>query len=106
MDNEWWAWVVLGIFFLINGFVKFQGGISNITGWLEGIGLPGFLAYAVYGIELLGSLAVILGLATCLVSALFALIMIGATLKANLAVGFYGQMAGWELNLAFLPIAV
>lgn len=100
--------VVLGVSFFIHGFVKFQGGISNIAGWFESIGLPGFLAYAVGGIELLGGLALILGLGTRLVSALLAIIMIGATLKVKLAVGFLGngQMAGWELDLAFLAMAV
>lgn len=100
--------VVLGISFFIHGFVKFQGGIGNIAGWFESIGLPGFLAYAVAIIEVLGGLALILGLGTRLVSALLAILMIGATLKVKLAVGFLenGQMAGWELDLAFLAMAV
>lgn len=100
--------VVLGISFSIHGFVKFQGGIGNIAGWFESIGLPGFLAYVIATIELLGGLALILGLGTRLVSALLAIIMIGATVKVKLAVGFLGngQMAGWELDLAFLAMAV
>lgn len=100
--------VVLGISFFIHGIVKFQGGIGNIAGWFESMGLPGFLAYVVATIELAGGLALILGLATRIVSVLLAIIMIGATLKVKLAVGFLGngQMAGWELDLAFLAMAV
>lgn len=100
--------VVLGISFFIHGFVKFQGGIGNIAGWFESIGLPGFLAYAVATIELIGGLALIVGLGTRLISALLAILMIGATLKVKLAVGFLGngQMAGWELDLAFLAMAL
>ncbi|MEH7087226.1 DoxX family protein [Neobacillus drentensis] len=100
--------VTLGALFLIHGIVKFQGGIENIVGWFESIGLPGFMAYGVASIEIIGGVALIFGLATRLVSALFALLMIGATLKVKLSVGLLGngQMAGYELDLAFLAIAL
>lgn len=100
--------VTLGVLFFIHGFVKFQGGIENIVGWFESIGLPGFIAYGVALLEMIGGIALIIGLATRLVSALFALLMIGATLKVKLSVGLLGngQMAGYELDLAFLVIAL
>ncbi|MDQ0971327.1 putative oxidoreductase [Neobacillus niacini] len=100
--------VTLGALFLIHGLVKVQGGIENIVGWFESIGLPGFLAYGVALLEIAGGIALIIGLATRLVSALFALLMIGATVKVKLAVGLLGngQMAGYELDLAFLAIAI
>ncbi|WP_108669227.1 DoxX family protein [Peribacillus acanthi] len=100
--------VTLGILFFIHGFVKFQGGIENIAGWFESIGLPGFMAYGVALIEMIGGVALIIGFATRLVAALFALLMIGATLKVKLSIGFLGngQMAGYELDLAFLAIAI
>lgn len=94
--------VTLGALFLIHGIVKFQGGIENIVGWFESIGLPGFMAYGVSSIEIIG------GLATRFVSVVFALLMIGATLKVKLSVGLLGngQMAGYELDLVFLAIAI
>ncbi|OCA85094.1 DoxX family protein [Pseudobacillus wudalianchiensis] len=100
--------VVLGIAFFVHGLAKFQGGIENIVGWFESIGLPGFLAYGVALIETAGGIALILGLGTKMVSALLALIMIGAILKVKLAAGFLGngQSAGYELDLAFLAMAV
>ncbi|AIM17760.1 DoxX family protein [Neobacillus sedimentimangrovi] len=100
--------VTLGALFLIHGIVKFQGGIENIVGWFDSIGLPGFMAYGVALLEIIGGIALIIGLATRPVSGLFALLMIGATLKVKLAVGLLGngQMAGYELDLAFLAIAV
>jgi putative oxidoreductase len=100
--------VTLGALFLIHGIVKFQGGIENIVGWFESIGLPGFMAYGVASVEIIGGIALIIGLATRFISALFALLMIGATLKVKLAVGLLGngQMAGYELDLAFLAIAL
>jgi putative oxidoreductase len=100
--------VVLGLTFLVHGLVKFQGGIENIVGWFDSIGLPGFLAYGVGLLEVVGGIALVLGLFSRVVSALFALMMVGAILKVKLAVGFLGngQMAGYELDLAFLAMGV
>ncbi|WP_099363826.1 DoxX family protein [Fredinandcohnia onubensis] len=100
--------VTLGILFFIHGLVKFQGGIENTVGWFESINIPGFMAYVVALIELVGGIALIIGFATRLVSILIALIMVGAIITAKLPVGLLGngQMAGYELDLAFLAIAV
>ncbi|TDL67474.1 DoxX family protein [Rhodococcus qingshengii] len=100
--------ITLGAIFFIHGVVKFQGGIENTAGWFEGLGLPGVTAYGVALLEIIGGILLIIGFATRLVSALFALLMIGATVKVKLAIGLLGngQMAGYELDLAFLAIAV
>jgi putative oxidoreductase len=100
--------VTLGVLFFIHGLVKFQDGIGNTVGWFESIGLPGFLAYGVAFIELVGGAALIIGLGTRLVSALFVIIMVGAILKVKLSLGLLGngQMAGYELDIAFLALAI
>lgn len=100
--------VVLGISFFIHGLSKFQGGIENIVGWFDSIGLPGVFAYAVAVIELVGGVALVLGLGSRFVSILLSLVMIGAMVKVKFAVGFLGngQMAGYELDLAFLAMAI
>ncbi|MEH7381105.1 DoxX family protein [Bacillus sp. JJ1533] len=100
--------ITLGILFFIHGLVKFQGGIENTVGWFVSINIPGFMAYVVALLELIGGIALIIGFATRLVSILFALLMVGATITAKLPVGILGngQMAGYELDLAFLAIAV
>ncbi|MBT2696452.1 DoxX family protein [Bacillus sp. ISL-40] len=100
--------VMLGITFFVHGLVKFQGGIENIVGWFDSIGLPGALAYVVASVEMIGGAALVLGLGSRIVSALLALLMIGATIKVKLAIGFLGngQMAGYELDLALLAMAV
>jgi uncharacterized membrane protein YphA (DoxX/SURF4 family) len=100
--------VVLGLTFFVHGLVKFQGGIENTVGWFSSIGLPGFLAYGVALLEVVGGIALVLGLFSRVVSGLLALMMVGAIFKVKLAVGFLGngQMAGYELDLAFLAMAV
>ncbi|WP_453992285.1 DoxX family protein [Bacillus nitroreducens] len=111
MKNEIGALILrltLGVLFLIHGVVKFQGGIENTVGWFESIHIPGFMAYVVAILELVGGIALLLGFATKIVSSLFALLMIGATITVKLPVGLLGngQMAGYELDLAFLAIAI
>jgi len=100
--------IVLGVIFFIHGLAKFQGGIENIAGWFDGIGIPGVMAYVVASIEVIGGIALILGLGTRIVSALFGLLMIGAIIKVKLAVGFLGngEMAGYELEIAYLAMAL
>ena len=99
--------LALGITFFVHGFVKFSGGIENQVSWFSSIGLPGFLAYVVAIIELVGGFALIIGLGTKVISALLAIIMIGATLKVKLSLGFLGngQMAGYELDVALFAMA-
>ncbi|MDQ0252694.1 putative membrane protein YphA (DoxX/SURF4 family) [Evansella vedderi] len=95
--------VVLGIVFLAHGAAKFQGGIENIVGWFDSIGLPGGLAYVVATIELVGGIALILGIGTRIVSALIGLIMIGAIFTVQFAVGFLG---GYAYDLVLLIMAI
>lgn len=100
--------VVLGITFFIHGLDKFQGGVENTAGWFESIGIPGVVAYGVAVIELVGGIMLVLGLFSRVVSILFAVVMVGAIVKVKVAIGFLGnfQMAGYELDLAFLAMAV
>ncbi|WP_044338227.1 DoxX family protein [Rossellomorea aquimaris] len=100
--------VFLGITFFIHGLTKFQGGIENTVGFFQSLGLPGFTAYAVAIIEMVGGLAMILGFGTRIIAVLFAFVMAGAIVKVKLAAGFLGngQMAGYELDLALLAISL
>lgn len=100
--------VFLGMAFLIHGSTKFQNGIENTVGFFESLGLPGFFAYAVAFIELIGGIAMIAGFGTRIVGFLFSLILIGAIVKVKISAGFLGngQMAGYELDLALLVLSI
>ncbi|AHD05733.1 DoxX family protein [Paenibacillus larvae] len=93
----------LGIGFFIHGLAKFQGGISNTVSFFDSLGIPGFIAYITAVIELVGGIAMILGLGTRVFSVLFALVMVGAIWNVKLAAGFVG---GYELDLSYLAIAI
>jgi putative oxidoreductase len=95
--------VVLGITFFLHGFSKFQGGIDNTVGFFSSMGIPGFMAYVVAVIEVVGGMAVILGLGTRIISALLAFIMLGAILIVKLSSGFMG---GYELDVVLLAMAI
>lgn len=99
---------VLGITFFMHGLVKFQSGIDNIAGWFTSIGLPGFLAYGVATVELVGGLCLIVGFGVKYIGLLFALIMVGAIVKVKWSAGLLGdgKNPGYELDLALLAMGL
>jgi putative oxidoreductase len=100
--------IILGITFLIHGVAKFQGGIGNMAEFFDSIGIPGFMAYVVALIEIIGGIALIVGMGTRIVSGIFVVLLLVATLKVKLGVGFLGngQLAGYELDLSMIAIAI
>jgi putative oxidoreductase len=96
------------LFFFIHGLPKFQGGINNTVGFFDSIGVPEFMAYVVALIELIGGIALILGIGTRMIAVLFAVIMLGAIATVKFSVGLLdtGQMAGSELELALLAMSI
>ncbi|MGG4268350.1 DoxX family protein [Peribacillus simplex] len=100
--------VILGITFLLHGLSKFQDGLDNTSGWFQSMGIPGFMAYVVGTIELVGGLALILGLGTRIISALLIFIMAGAIVYVKFPAGFMGngEGTGFELDLVLMVIAL
>jgi putative oxidoreductase len=100
--------VVLGVIFFAHGLSKFQGGINNTVSFFDSIGIPGFMAYVVAIIELVGGIAMIIGLGTRIVSVLFTVVMLGAIFTVKLPAGLLGngQTGGYELDLALLAMAI
>ena len=100
--------IVLGITFFVHGLSKFQGGIDNVGVWFHSMGIPSFMANVVATIELIGGIAIILGLGTRIVAALNVFIMAGAILFVKLPAGLTGngKMPGYELELSLMIIAL
>lgn len=94
--------VVLGGVFMYHGITKLMG-MSGVVGFFGSIGLPAFLAYVVAIIEAVGGLLVVLGLWTTLISFLFAIIMLGAILKAKLSAGTFKAV---ELEFVLLAMSL
>ncbi|MCM3340795.1 MULTISPECIES: DoxX family protein [unclassified Paenibacillus] len=95
--------LVLGIIFFVHGLQKFQGGIENTSGFFDSVGIPGFMAYVVAAIELVGGICLVLGLGTRIVSGAFFIIMLGAVATVKWSMGFVG---GYELDLALMAMSL
>ncbi len=67
----------VGLVFVLHGYGKFQDMASTI-GFFSTLGLGAFVAYAVTVIEILGGLAVLLGVFFCVANMLLALVMVFA----------------------------
>lgn len=98
--------VITGFIFLMHGIAKLQMGVDNVSAWFGSIGLPTPLAYLVILIEVLGGLALIVGLGSRYVAILMILTMIGAIFSVKLPGGLLGdgKGAGYELDLALIAL--
>lgn len=100
------ARVILGAIFIAHGWQKLHTfGIDGVRGNFESMGVvaPGFSAYAVTWLELIGGILLILGLLLPLVSTLLVIDMIGAIYYVHWDAGFFvGAKAGWEWPLALI----
>lgn len=99
--------LVLGLTMFWHGFKKFDAGLSNTKAFFDflSIPVPGFFALVVALLELLGGIAIVLGLLTRIVSVLFVVELLVAVLlyKYNKDVGFIGaKEAGAELDWALI----
>ena len=94
--------VVVGLTFFLHGWQKFfMMGMEGVGGFFGSLGIPaaGFFAIVVSLVELLGGLALILGVATRLVGLLLAITMLVALLLVHLPNGFFASNGGIELVL-------
>ena len=90
-----------GVLFLAHGLLKVNVfTIAGTVGYFESLGLPGFLAYLTIAAEIGGGLALILGVATRLVSLALIPVLLGAT-WVHVGNGwlFSGEGGGWEFPL-------
>lgn len=96
--------IVVGLVFLMHGaqklFVFGLGGTTDIMGKL-GLPLPALCAIIVITVELLGGLAILLGVYARLAGALLAFEMLIAILVARLSGGFFAPY-GYEFELTLL----
>ncbi|HAD87351.1 MAG TPA: hypothetical protein DCG48_08315 [Rhodospirillaceae bacterium] len=97
----------LGVMFLTHSILLkvFVFTVPGTVQYFESLGLPGFTAYLTIGAEVLGGIALILGVQTRLVSVALIPVLLGA-LWAHAGNGwvFSAQGGGWEYPL-FLAVA-
>ncbi|HCU11223.1 MAG TPA: hypothetical protein DGB72_03755 [Gemmatimonadetes bacterium] len=100
--------IVVGLVFLMHGGQKFFvfgiGGTADIMGKL-GLPLPFVSAAVVIAAEMLGGLAILLGVFTRLAGALLAFEMVVAILVARFHGGFFAPY-GYEFELTLLGVCL
>ena len=100
--------VAMGVLFLAHAGLKILVFTpAGTAGFFESLGLPGAFAYAVIAAELVGGVALILGVWTRHVSLALLPIILGAIYTAHWSAGFFfsNQGGGWEFP-AFWAIAL
>jgi len=94
------ARVGLGVVFVAHGWQKFRtNGIDGTAQAFEKMGVPAptLSAYYATGAELLGGIALIVGVLTPIAGVLLALDMAGAFAFVHLSNGVFASDGGWEL---------
>jgi putative oxidoreductase len=101
--------VVVGVVFFMHGWQKFfTMGMEGVGGFFGSLGVPaaGLMAVVVSLVELLGGLALILGVGTRIAAILLAADMFVAFLLVHVANGFFVSEGGYELVLLLFAGAV
>lgn len=91
--------ISLGVMFIAHGVVLklFTFGLAGTAGFFESIGLPGFLAYVVFGMEAVGGILLVLGVRTREVSAALIPVLAGALwVHSGNGWVFSNANGGWE----------
>ncbi|MBP1301267.1 DoxX family protein [Curtobacterium sp. 1310] len=102
--------IVLGVVFTAHGAQKFAQGIPGVAQGFSGMGVPlaEVAAPLVAGLELVGGILLVVGVATRVVGLLLAVDMVVAGLLAHATAGFFAQDGGFEyvLVLAVASLAI
>jgi putative oxidoreductase len=94
--------ILVGAVLIAHGLPKFYD-MPGTQGFFGNLGLPGELAIAIAILEVIGGLAIIIGILTRITAGLVVLEMIGITLHVKISKGFVG---GYELELLIMAICV
>lgn len=87
--------VGLALVFIAHGWAKFSD-MEGTIGFFASIGLASFFAYLVAAVELLGGIAMLLGVCTGVAGILLAVTMVGAIGLVKSGAGFIG---GYEFDI-------
>ncbi|MEZ5833873.1 MAG: DoxX family protein [Dongiaceae bacterium] len=98
--------VTLGAMYLSHAWFKITAfGVSGFAGWLDSLGLPGFMAAPVIGLELIGGALILTGVYARYVSvALLPVLAVATWVHFPNGLIFSNANGGWEYPV-FLIIA-
>jgi putative oxidoreductase len=94
--------IIAGLTYIVHGLPKFLD-VSGGYGFFESVNLPPELFVPIALLEVVGGLAILLGILTRIASALLIIEMLGAILMVKLSKGFIG---GYEFELLLISICI
>jgi putative oxidoreductase len=94
--------IIAGLTFIAHGLPKFFD-VSGGYGFFESVNLPPELFVPIAFLEVVGGLAILLGILTRIASALLIIEMIGAIVMVKMSKGFIG---GYEFELLLISICI
>ncbi len=100
--------ISLGLMFIAHGVVLkyFTYTLAGTAQFFESIGLPGLLAYVVFGMEAVGGILLVLGVRTREVSAALIPVLVGALwVHSGNGWVFSGANGGWEYPLYLIVLS-
>ena len=100
--------VATGFVFAMHGYQKFSGGLAGVTGFLASLGfpLPEVFAVILIAVELLGGIALIVGLGTRVAAKLTTIVALVALLTVHISKGFFISDGGYEFIMLLLAASV
>lgn len=101
--------VVTGLVFFMHGYQKLtMMGIDGVTGFLTSLGFPlaGFFAVVLIATELLGGLALMVGLGTRYAASLTTVVTVVAFLTVHMSKGFFIGNGGYEFIIMLFAASV
>lgn len=99
--------VVTGIIFIMHGWQKFDQGIPATTEGFAAMGvfMPEVMGPFIAGLELIGGIALVLGLLSRPIAVLLVANMLGALFLVHAAQGFFAAAGGYEFVLALAAMS-
>ena len=95
--------ISIGILVLFHGIANMNSNYSFIKSVLKGVGIPEFIAYAVFIGEIVAPILIVIGYRTRLASIILAFNMLAAILMAHITDVFsLNQFGGWAIELQAL----
>ncbi len=100
--------VATGLVFAMHGYQKFMGGVEGVTGFLGSLSfpLPGVFAIILIAAELLGGIALIIGLGTRIAAKILAIVAFVAFLTVHASKGFFLTGGGYEYIMLIFAASV
>jgi len=95
--------VAAGLIFFVHGFEKMQN-LDGVVRMVTLLGFPGWTGYFIAGLEIVGGLALMLGVGSRVLGVLFGVEMAVAALRAGVPRGFHGYE--FEMLLAAVSFAI